>query len=435
MEPSDKKSAKTARLPPEGSGQTPARETVALEKLVTDAGTQVRAEISEYIVGEYLDAIGEGARFPPVVVFRGKGADVLADGFHRVRAYQQAGRSEIEADVYQGNWDDALWFALGGNRAHGQRLSGEDKQRAIEIAYRTWPEVSQVRISAQVGCSQQYVSKVRAQLKPSGPSRYNMRIDGLEFAARIVDLHLPVDTALRAIDVGGPRRHFVVQRPEVADAAPAHALARHRAQFVLRDVQPAPVFRRVAELDATNQFPCPGRLEHFVEGSLGVRVEVVAHQDDLRAVGVASFQQAGDLQRPVHLRTPRPGRRLPPTRQRFAEQEDRGRAGPFVLVVDTPGTVLRGRHRRAGFLDQLHRLLVHAHDGTIRIVGFLIQIQDLFHVRHELGIGLRRDHPVLDPPLGHPVFFSVRRMVSWLIDSTTANSTTRRASRRNDQFA
>ena len=166
MEPSDKKSAKTARLPPEGSGQTPARETVALEKLVTDAGTQVRAEISEYIVGEYLDAIGEGARFPPVVVFRGKGADVLADGFHRVRAYQQAGRSEIEADVYQGNWDDALWFALGGNRAHGQRLSGEDKQRAIEIAYRTWPEVSQTRMAAHVGCSQPYVGRVRAQLKP-----------------------------------------------------------------------------------------------------------------------------------------------------------------------------------------------------------------------------------------------------------------------------
>ena len=227
-----------------------------------------------------------------------------------------------------------------------------------------------------------------------------------ELTARIVDLHLPVDTALRAIDVGGPRRHFVVQRPEVAEAALAHALARHRAQFVLRDVQPAPVFRRVAELDATNQLPCPGRLEHFVEGSLGVRVEVVAHQGDLRAVGVASFQQAGDLQRPVHLHTPGPGRRLPPTRQRLAEQEDCGRAGPFVLVVDTPGTVLRGRHRRAGFLDQLHRLLVHAHDGTIRIVGFLIQIQDLFHVRHELGIGLRRDHPVLDPPLGRPVFLA-----------------------------
>ena len=30
-----------------------------------------------------------------------------------VRAYQHAGRSKIEADVYQGGQDDALWFALG----------------------------------------------------------------------------------------------------------------------------------------------------------------------------------------------------------------------------------------------------------------------------------------------------------------------------------
>ena len=132
---------------------------MALDKLVTDAGTQVRAEISEYIVGEYVDALGEGARFPPVVVFRGKGADVLADGFHRLRAYQQAGRSEIEADVYQGDRDDALWFALGANRAHGQRLSGEDKRRAIEIAYKAWPEISQRRIAAHVGCNQGYVPR------------------------------------------------------------------------------------------------------------------------------------------------------------------------------------------------------------------------------------------------------------------------------------
>ena len=127
-----------------------------------------------------------------------------------------------------------------------------------------------------------------------------------------------------------------------------------------------------------------------------MRVEVVAHQGDPRAVGVASFQQPGDLHRPVRLRTPGPRRRLPPTRQRLAEQEDRGRAGPFVLVVDAARARLRGRHRRARFLDQLHRLLIHAHDRTIRVVGSLIQIQDLFHVRHELGISLRRDHPEWD---------------------------------------
>ena len=161
-----KESTKTARLPPEVSGQTPARETVALDRLLTDSGTQVRAEISEFIVAEYVEALGEGARFPPVVVFRADGADVLADGFHRVRAYQQAGRDEIETDVYQGGPAEALWFALGANRAHGQRLNEGDKRRAIELAYEAWPDVSQRRIAAHVGCNQGYVGRVRAQLNP-----------------------------------------------------------------------------------------------------------------------------------------------------------------------------------------------------------------------------------------------------------------------------
>ena len=99
----------------------------------------------------------------------------------------------------------------------------------------------------------------------SGASHQNLWVDGLEFAPRIVDLHVPVDTALGVVDVGGPRSHFAVQRRQVPDATPVQALARHGAELILRDVQPAAVFRRVAELDATNQLPGPGRLEHFVD--------------------------------------------------------------------------------------------------------------------------------------------------------------------------
>ena len=155
-----------SRLPPEVAERNPAREKVVLKKLVTNAGTQVRSEISEFIVGEYVEALAEGTRFPPVVVFRAAGRDVLADGFHRVRAYQEAGRDEIEADVYQGGPDEALWFALGANRAHGQRLTEGDKRRAIEIAYKAWPDVSQRQIAAHVGCNPGYVGRVRAQLYP-----------------------------------------------------------------------------------------------------------------------------------------------------------------------------------------------------------------------------------------------------------------------------
>ena len=153
------------RLPPDSPPRVPVRETLSLESLVTDGGTQVRSAIDDGVVGEYADALANGAEFPPVVVFRTTGADLLADGFHRVGAYRKAGRSDIEADVYHGTTEDALWFALGANRAHGHRPSRADKRRAIEFAYRAWPDLSQVRIAAHVGCTQRYVSEIRAQLR------------------------------------------------------------------------------------------------------------------------------------------------------------------------------------------------------------------------------------------------------------------------------
>ncbi|MYD86392.1 MAG: hypothetical protein F4018_08550 [Acidobacteria bacterium] len=65
------------------------------------------------VVDDYVQALADGQVFSPVVVFRADGADLLADGFHRVLAYHKAGRSEIEADVHEGTRDAALWFALG----------------------------------------------------------------------------------------------------------------------------------------------------------------------------------------------------------------------------------------------------------------------------------------------------------------------------------
>ena len=155
------------RLPPESSSRVPVREVLSLDGLVTDAGTQVRSAIDDDVVAEYVAAVADGAQFPPVVVFRADGTDLLSDGFHRVLAYREAGRTEIEADVYHGAREDALWFALGANRAHGHRLSRDDKRHAVELAYRAWPDLSQVRIAGQVGCTQQYVSKIRAQLTTS----------------------------------------------------------------------------------------------------------------------------------------------------------------------------------------------------------------------------------------------------------------------------
>jgi hypothetical protein len=66
---------------------------------------------------------------------------------------------------------------------------------------------------------------------------------------------------------------------------------------------------------------------------------------------------------------------------------------------------LARRDRRARLADQLHRLLVHAHDRAGGVVGFLVGLQHFLHVRDELAIGVGRDHPVLDFPPGHAVLF------------------------------
>ena len=157
-----------AAVPPAAFDQVPERGRLRLDEVTVDAGTQVREAIDESVVDDYAEGLGEGVRFPPVVVFRDGSCCYLADGFHRLEAYRRAGRDEIEADVYVGTRDDALWFGLGANRTHGQRLNRADKRHAVELALSVWPDLSQWRIASQVGCSRSYVGHVRAQVANSG---------------------------------------------------------------------------------------------------------------------------------------------------------------------------------------------------------------------------------------------------------------------------
>lgn len=71
----------------------------------------------------------------------------------------------------------------------------------------------------------------------------------------------------------------------------------------------------------------------------------------------------------------------------------------------------------------------------VRIVRLFIGVEHPFHRGHKLRVRLGRDAPVLNLAARHPVFFSVRRTVSWLIESTIASYTTRRANRRKLQLA
>jgi len=165
--------------------------TVRVEHIAFDAGTQIRAAINEQVVADYAEQMSAGAQFPPVIVFsdgtcREDGAPVyyLADGFHRTQAATRNGCVEIPADVRVGTKQDALWFALGANRANGQRLSEADKRHAIVLALAAWPDKPASEIAEQAGCGHSYVSRVRAEVSTSGnlPDRVTGK-DGKSYPA------------------------------------------------------------------------------------------------------------------------------------------------------------------------------------------------------------------------------------------------------------
>jgi uncharacterized ParB-like nuclease family protein len=132
-----------------------------LSEIVTDAGTQVRAGLNEATVADYAEALGGGAKFPPVVVFHDGSRYVAADGFHRIHAASRSGATQIECDIRKGGKSDALKFALGCNAHHGLRRTNADKRHAVELALREFPKLSDRALAEMCLVGHPFVADVR----------------------------------------------------------------------------------------------------------------------------------------------------------------------------------------------------------------------------------------------------------------------------------
>ena len=134
-----------------------------LSKIRTDGGTQPRAAIDFTAVEDYSDAMRDGVKFPPVVVFYDGSEYWLADGFHRVKAAFGAERDEIECDVHQGAQADAQWYSFSANKANGLRRTNDDKRRAVKaaLAHPKSATLSSNAIAKHVGVSHTLVDEWR----------------------------------------------------------------------------------------------------------------------------------------------------------------------------------------------------------------------------------------------------------------------------------
>ena len=137
------------------AGRSRSTVRIPLAQIEIGAGTQARTRIDNALAEEYAEAMQDGAFFPPVIVFSDGKNSYLADGFHRVEAARRCGFLDIDAIVEQGTARDALWYALGANKAHGLRMSRADVRRAVELALREFPSRSKREIARQIGCGDQ----------------------------------------------------------------------------------------------------------------------------------------------------------------------------------------------------------------------------------------------------------------------------------------
>ena len=100
-----------------------------------DLSLQTRAGTDVDTINNYAESMADGASFPDVTVFTDGKHNWLADGFHRVMAAKQNGKTSISADIRKGTADDAVVFGGTANNKQGKRPTRADVQHFLSMVW------------------------------------------------------------------------------------------------------------------------------------------------------------------------------------------------------------------------------------------------------------------------------------------------------------
>lgn len=135
-----------------------------ISQIRCDGGTQSRVRIDELTVSEYVEAMADpDTVFPHVVVYH-DGTDYwLADGFHRLAAWERIGRSNIPVDVRKGDRRRAILHSVRAATTHGLRRSNEDKRHSVKLLLddEEWSKWSNREIAKACVVSDHLVAEMR----------------------------------------------------------------------------------------------------------------------------------------------------------------------------------------------------------------------------------------------------------------------------------
>ncbi|QUY40302.1 ParB N-terminal domain-containing protein [Acaryochloris marina] len=103
-----------------------------LSDITLDNEIQPRQQLNQEVVTKYAEAMRQGTKFPPVVVFFDGDSYWLADGFHRFLAKQVIAEQKISTEVRPGSRYDAKLYSTSAKMTPSDVHSSEEKHRFFE---------------------------------------------------------------------------------------------------------------------------------------------------------------------------------------------------------------------------------------------------------------------------------------------------------------
>jgi hypothetical protein len=199
-------------------------ERIPLSSIRADDQAQPRVALMPDRVAEYIEDMGRGDTFPPLVVFRDRdGVCWLADGFHRYHAYVGVEAAEADCIVREGGLRDAILYSVGANADHGMRRTNADKREAVAKLLKDpeWVAWSNHVIAQRCRVSDVFVGKLRNQL---APVTTNVCSEEPPQARTYTDRHGHI-SMMNTANIGGRSRAEEPVAESAKEAAPAPAAA------------------------------------------------------------------------------------------------------------------------------------------------------------------------------------------------------------------
>jgi len=153
-------------------------ETLSVDLLRIDGGTQSRIGINDEVVADYREAIqnaGGDWPFPALDVFCDGVAYYIADGFHRWHAANQAKRASVPCNIRDGTKWDARVYGMTANDKHGLRMTRADKRHSVEWLLENGNGMLQADIAEKAGVSKRTVATIVAERKVAAAKKLSPR--------------------------------------------------------------------------------------------------------------------------------------------------------------------------------------------------------------------------------------------------------------------